>query len=87
MMCFGQKYNFTQEITSTNEKVQQVEKIVEQEFGSPSSPGIWTSKSSDYGLMIRTKSNTFYIRAWEINPNSDIKARVDKLMADIKPIL
>lgn len=79
-----EKYKYREEILSTNEKVQKVEALIKQEFGSASSPGIWTSNNPDYGLMIRTKGNTFTISAWQISDNTDIKARVEKLMSKVK---
>lgn len=77
-------YKYSNEIQSSAEKIQKIEALVQQEFGGPSSPGIWTSKSGDYGLMIRTKDNTFTIRAWQISPDSDIKTKIEKLMTKVK---
>lgn len=82
-----EKYKYREDIQSTADKVQSVESIVKEEFGNPSSPGIWTSDNADYGLMVRTKGNTFSISAWQISNKSDIKARVERLMAKIKPSL
>lgn len=82
-----EKYNYTEEIKSTTAKIKQAENLVKQEFGEPSSPRIWTSKDSKYGLMIRTKGDTFYIRAWQVSNDSDIKTRVEKLMDKVKNTL
>ncbi|MDR3273410.1 MAG: hypothetical protein LBT29_08025 [Flavobacteriaceae bacterium] len=82
-----QKYDYREEIKSTATNVEKAGAIVKQEFGTPSSPGIWTSQSSDYGLMIRTKGDTFSIRVWQISENSDIQARVEKLMVKVKTVL
>ncbi|CVK16568.1 hypothetical protein Ga0061079_10869 [Apibacter mensalis] len=85
LLCFSQeKFKYREEIQSTNEKVHKVETLVQQEFGLPSSPGIWTSTNPDYGLMIRTKGNTFTISAWQISDNIDIKAKIEKLMLKVK---
>lgn len=80
-------YKYSNEIQSTPEKIEKVESLIQQTFGEPSSPGIWTSKSADYGLIIRTKGNTFTIRAWQISPNSDIKSKIESLMAQVEPQL
>ncbi len=82
-----EKYKYREDIQSTDDKVKKVEALVQQEFGTPSSPGIWISNNSDYGLMIRTKGNTFSISAWQISDKSDIKAKVERLMAKVKPAL
>jgi hypothetical protein len=82
-----EKYKYREEIQSTDDKVKKIEVLIQQEFGGPSSPGIWTSNSSDYGLMIRTKGNTFTISAWQISDQSDIKEKVDRLMSKIRSAL
>jgi len=88
VMAFAQqKFNYREEIKSTAANIQKAETIVQQEFGAPSSPGIWTSQSADYGLMIRIKDSTFSIRAWQISENSDIQPRVEKLMTKLKTVL
>ncbi|MCT6869368.1 hypothetical protein [Apibacter sp.] len=85
LLSFAQeKFKYREEIQSTDEKVQKVEALVQKEFGVPSSPGIWTSTNSDYGLMIRTKGNTFTISAWQISDKTDIKAKIENFMSKVK---
>ncbi|TWP23858.1 hypothetical protein ETU08_04060 [Apibacter muscae] len=88
MITFAQdRYKYRQEIQSTNDKILLIENMVKNEFGEPSSPGIWTSNNSDFGLMIRTKGNSFSISAWQISDNPEIKIRVERLMNKVKSIL
>ncbi|MDR2121949.1 MAG: hypothetical protein LBP34_02385 [Flavobacteriaceae bacterium] len=82
-----EKYKYREEIQSTSDKIEKVEALVRQEFGAPSSPGIWTSDNPDYGIMIRVKGNTFTINAWQISDQSDIKTKVERLMSKVKPAL